>query len=150
MKASIAVLALALVSLAAVPCAYAEEVPGRYTITPTSDGFLRLDSATGAVSVCSRQSVGWACESASDDISALKQEVDRLNSEIEELRDKLAKAEASPKPAEAAKEPPPPPGPGLQPPRRALDEMTALVDQMIRRLQDMVRDLKQPEPEKSL
>jgi hypothetical protein len=148
MKARVTVLAVAVALLAAAPSAVADDVPGRYTITPTGDGFLRLDSATGAVSVCSPKSGGWACESAADDVLALKQEVDRLNREVDALRDKLAAAEASPKPADAANEPPP--GHDLELPRRALDEMTAIVDEMIRRLQDMVRDLKQPEPEKSL
>jgi uncharacterized coiled-coil protein SlyX len=149
MTAKIAVFAFAVVLSAMASGACAEELPGRYTITPMGDGFLRLDTTTGAVSVCSRTSTGFACEGAADDVAALKQEVDRLSRKVEALNDKLAKAEASGEPG-APDSTPPPAGPNLQLPRHALDEMTALFDEMIRRLQDMVRDLKQPEPEKSL
>jgi hypothetical protein len=81
-------------SAAATPC-FAGEEPGRCTVTPVGDSILRLDSATGAVSICGRKLGGWACESVADDALALKQENDRLTRENQELKDKLAKADAN-------------------------------------------------------
>jgi hypothetical protein len=140
MNARFFALALTL-SAAASPC-FAGEEPGRYTMTPVGDSVLRLDSATGAVSMCGRKLDGWSCESVADDSSALKQEVDRLTRENQELKDKLAKADANEAEAGPSKVPA---NPYAQFPGLALDEMTDFINKMIRRLQDMVRDLKQQE-----
>ncbi|MGH6827120.1 hypothetical protein [Methyloceanibacter sp.] len=132
-------LALAFVLFAASPCC-AAEAPGRYTMNAVGDSVWRLDSATGAMSVCGQKLDHWACESVADDSLALKAEVDRLSRENRELKDKLAKAEE--KEADAG---PLPANPSTQFPGLALDEMTDFVNKMIRRLQDLVRDLKQHE-----
>ena len=129
---------LALVLCAATSTCFAGEEPGRYTMTPAGDGFLRLDTATGAVSICRQKLDAWTCEGVADDALALKQEVDRLTGENQELKDKLAKAEA--REAQAG---PLPANPSTQFPALALDEMTDFINKMIRRLQDLVRDLKQ-------
>ena len=141
---TIRLLALAFVLFAASPC-YAGEDPGRYTMTTVGDSVWRLDSATGAMSICGQKLDHWACESVVDDSLALKAEVDRLTSENRELKDKLAKAEE--KEAEAG---PPPANPSTQFPGLALDEMTDFVNKMIRRLQDLVHDLKQQEAGQAL
>lgn len=140
MKARFFALAL-IVSVAASPC-FAGEEPGRYTMTPVGDSVLRLDSATGAVSICGRKLGGWSCDSIVDDSLALKQEVDRLTRENQELKDKLAEADANEAEAGPSKVPA---NPYAQFPGLALDEMTDFINEMIRRLQDMVRDLKQEE-----
>jgi hypothetical protein len=137
-------LALAFVLFAAWPC-YAGEDPGRYTMTAVGDSIWRLDTATGAMSVCGQKLDHWACESVADDALALKAEVDRLTRENRELKDKLAKAEE--KEAEAG---PLPANPSTQFPGLALDEMNHFIDKMIRSLQDLVRDLKQQEAGQAL
>ena len=137
-------LALAFVLFAASPC-YAGEDPGRYIMTIVGDSVWRLDSATGAMSVCGQKLDHWACESVADDSLALKAEVDRLTRENEELKDKLAKAEE--KEAEAG---PLPANPSTQFPGLALDEMSDFVNKMIRSLQDLVRELKQQEAGQAL
>jgi hypothetical protein len=133
-----------LLILAAPACLVGEE-PGRYSLAPAGSDFLRLDSATGAVSVCRRKLGGWACEAIDDDLSALKQEIDRLSKETEELKQRLAKAEA-----DLAATEPRPVGPSIQIPGVTLDEMNAWADKIMRRLQDMVRDLKQQDSERTL
>jgi hypothetical protein len=140
MKARFFALALT-VSVVASPC-FAGEEPGRYTVTPVGDSVLRLDSATGAVSICGCKLGGWSCESVVDDSLALKQEVDRLTRENQELKDKFAEAHANEAEAGPSKVPA---NPNAQFPGLALDEMTDFINKMIRRLQDMVRDLKQQE-----
>ena len=137
-------LALAFVLFAASPC-YAGEDPGRYIMTTVGDSVWRLDSATGAMSVCGQKLDHWACESVADDSLALKAEVDRLTRENGKLKDKLAKAEE--KEAEAG---PLPANPSTQFPGLALDEMSDFVNKMIRSLQDLVRELKQQEAGQAL
>ncbi len=137
-------LALAFVLLAASPC-YAGEDQGRYTTTTVGDSVWRLDSATGAMSVCGQKLDHWACESVADDTLALKTEVDRLSRENRELKDKLAKAEE--KEAEAGQLPA---NPSTQFPGLALDEMNDFINKMIRSLQDLVRDLKRQEARQAL
>ena len=136
---------LALVLCAATSTCFAGEEPGRYAMTPAGDGFLRLDTATGAVSICRQKLDAWTCEGVADDALALKQEVDRLTGENQELKDKLAKAEA--REAQAG---PLPANPSTQFPALALDEMTDFINKMIRCLQDLVRDLKQQDDGQAL
>ena len=137
-------LALAFVLFAVSPC-YAGEDPGRYTMTTVGDSVWRLDSATGAMSVCGQKLDHWACESVADDALALKAEVDRLGRENRELKDTLAKAEE--KEAEAGQLPA---NPSTQFPGLALDEMNDFINKMIRSLQDLVRDLKRQEAGQAL
>jgi hypothetical protein len=149
MQMKMTALALALLLPAAAPSALAGEEPGRYSITPAGDGFLRLDSATGAVSICSSKPGGWTCESVADDVLALKQEVDRLTRENEALHDKLAEAEATPK-SPGIGSAPLPSSPSTQIPGSAIDEINDFVAKMMRRLQDLVRDLENQSSQREL
>src|SRR4029077_14293795 len=114
---TIRLLALAFVLFAASPC-YAGEDPGRYTMTTVGDSVWRLDSATGAMSVCGQKLDHWACESVADGALLLQAEVDPLARANRELKDKLAKAEE--REAEAG---PLPANPSTQFPGLALGEM---------------------------
>jgi hypothetical protein len=117
----------------AVP-ASAQEKPGRYTMTPTDGGFVRLDTETGAVSFCSRKDTQWFCEPANDIARnqaaqakpqvqlPSEQEIDRAIDELERLfkkyRERLREFDrsiASPTPAPPAPTPPPPPMAPSQP-----------------------------------
>jgi hypothetical protein len=139
-----AVIVPLLLAAAATP-SFADDEPGRYTLLPAGSNFLRLDTATGALSLCRQKLASWACEGITDDLSALKQEIERLSKETEGLEQRLAKTEAELE-AEKAR----PVGPAIQIPGVSLDEMNALADKIMRRLQDMVRELKQQESERML
>lgn len=65
---------------------------GRYTMTPAPDGFLRLDTRTGAVSRCTLSGDSVQCRASADERGALNQEIDRLTRDNAELRRKLAEA----------------------------------------------------------
>jgi hypothetical protein len=145
MTTRLATLIVPLLLAAAAPSAFADDEPGRYTLMPAGSNFLRLDTATGALSLCRQKLGGWACEGVTDDLSALKQETERLSMETEELKQRLAKAEADLKAQKTLTV-----GPSIQIPGVSLDEMNALVDKIIRRLQDMVRELKQQDSERTL
>jgi hypothetical protein len=71
--------------LAIAPAALAQTAPdsenGRYTFSPVPDGTLRLDTHTGAVSLCAKKEAGWACTMVPDERSALESEIARLQGE---------------------------------------------------------------------
>lgn len=60
--------AAAALSIGASIAALAQERPGRYTMSPIDGGFLRLDTETGAVSICSKRGEQWRCEPATDSV----------------------------------------------------------------------------------
>jgi hypothetical protein len=59
---------------------------GRYVFSKQADGFLRLDTQSGAVSLCSERPVGWACQAAPEDRAVLENEIARLQSENAALK----------------------------------------------------------------
>ncbi len=73
--------------------ASAQAVPdtenGRYTLSPVTDGFLRLDTRNGVVSICINKS-GWTCRLVADERAALDTEIGRLQADNKKLREQLA------------------------------------------------------------
>jgi hypothetical protein len=66
---------------------------GRYALSPVSDGVIRLDTRTGAVSTCNNSGAGWACYAVPDERAALDAEIGRLQTENEKLKTELAARE---------------------------------------------------------
>jgi hypothetical protein len=60
---------------------------GRYTLNRVTDGFVRLDTQTGEVALCS--TVGWACQVAPEDRAAFESEIARLRGENAALKQAL-------------------------------------------------------------
>lgn len=89
-----AVLCAAMVPLSATAQAglfeaQAEET-GRYTMEPVDGGFLRLDTQTGAVSVCSGSGDAWSCTPAQDERSKLEEENAQLRADNLALREQIS------------------------------------------------------------
>jgi hypothetical protein len=86
----------AVVLLASAQAACAQTLPadenGRYTLSATDNGYLRLDTRTGAVSICTSKG-GWTCRVVPDERAALDQEIGRLQSDIDKLKTQLASRE---------------------------------------------------------
>lgn len=84
--------------LAGTGCAAAESAPdsenGRYALSSTEDGVIRMDTRSGAVSTCSKNDSGWACYSIPDERAALDAEIGRLQAENENVKAELAKLKA--------------------------------------------------------
>jgi hypothetical protein len=59
---------------------------GRYVFSKQADGVLRLDTQSGAVSLCSEQPVGWACQAAPEDRAVFEHEIARLHNENTALK----------------------------------------------------------------
>jgi len=63
-----------------------DQSQGRFQLRAAEGGsFLRLDTQTGAVSVCQRKESKWVCEPLADERRALEAEIDRLAGENREL-----------------------------------------------------------------
>ena len=62
---------------------------GRYTLNKVPDGFVRLDTQTGDVALCSQRTVGWACQVAPEDRAAFESEIARLRGENAALKQAL-------------------------------------------------------------
>lgn len=87
-------LAAAVLCVALAAPAFAEgEMPdsehGRYSFSKVAEGFLRLDTQTGQVSVCTQRAVGWACQAAPDDRAVLENEIARLRTENAGLKKEM-------------------------------------------------------------
>jgi hypothetical protein len=107
---SVKTMAFGFVALALIAPARAQPTPpdsagGRYVFSKQADGFIRLDTQTGEVSLCSQKSVGWACEAAPDDRAVLENEIARLRSENGTLKKDLL-SRGLPLPPGASSEPP--------------------------------------------
>jgi hypothetical protein len=59
---------------------------GRYVFSKQTDGYVRLDTQTGEVALCSRKVVGFACQAAPEDRALLENEIARLRSENAALK----------------------------------------------------------------
>lgn len=63
---------------------------GRYALSPVSEGFLRLDTRSGAVSICSSVNDSWVCRVVPDERTALDTEIGRLQADNKKLQEQLA------------------------------------------------------------
>lgn len=71
----------------------AQESGGRYKMSPVDDGFVRLDTETGAMSLCIRKGGGWACKPMDDSKPPGNDDLARLAKENAELKDEMRRME---------------------------------------------------------
>ena len=144
MTRSVIILAVALVALA--PAAWAQTTPdsenGRYSFSAVADGMLRLDTRTGAVSICAKKETGWACNALPDERQALENEIARLQRENGAMKKDMV-ARGLPLPSGVAGGPPS----GSRelnvtvplPSDAEIDRVMSAFEKMWRRLVDMVQ-----------
>lgn len=115
---------------------------GRFVLRETPDGLLRMDSRTGAISLCTRTSGSLACRLVPDDRAVLEQEVERLKAENDALKRGGAQAARPNQPG----------GEGMTLPSDAeVDRALSLAERIWRRLRGMIRESEDnPLPERRL
>lgn len=64
---------------------------GRFTMSPVTDGVMRLDTRTGQVSLCRKKNESWACEAVADDRAAYEKEIGRLQNKVTSLEAELGR-----------------------------------------------------------
>ncbi|MGC0052270.1 hypothetical protein ACNSPG_04295 [Brucella pituitosa] len=84
--------------------AYAEE-NGRYRLEGTETGYVRLDTRTGALSVCNEQQGQLICKMATEDREAYENDLSDLQDRVKKLEDKVTALEAGGASATAPKLP---------------------------------------------
>ncbi|WP_099867871.1 hypothetical protein [Pararhizobium haloflavum] len=57
----------------------------RYTMNPTDDGYVRLDTMTGEVSICRERGEQMVCQLAADDREAFERQLDSLEDRVAAL-----------------------------------------------------------------
>jgi hypothetical protein len=140
--------ALLVAAFALAAPAFAQGAPpesddSRFTFNRADDGYLRLDGRTGQVSICSRRTVGWACQLVPDERGALEAEIARLQTENAALKKDLL-ARNLPLPGVVKPDPPAPKPdePRLQLPSDAdLNKVVTFIEKVWRRLVEMIVNL---------
>lgn len=93
MRLKLVLIPAALVSLIAAS-AFSEEAD-RYRLEKSANGYVRMDTQTGAMSLCEERSGQLVCKTAADERAAFQDEVDRLQNSVKALDERVAKLENS-------------------------------------------------------
>jgi hypothetical protein len=102
---------------------------GRYAMTPTEGGFLRLDTLSGSVSFCTVKDGNSLCRASADEKAALEAEISRLRRENAELRNSLSgTATAQPK------------GSSNLPSEEELERTLSMTERFLRRMLKVFRE----------
>ena len=142
--------------------ATSEAAGGRYQMTPIENGFMRLDTETGAVSICKNTDGKVVCELAEDgadkyskDIDTLKQENQKLRAEVDRLEQHFGLG-SSPNATNKGKpndlSPPVPPSTTFKVPQKEdVDQMFNYIEGMLNKFRERLKRLeKEPKTETPL
>jgi hypothetical protein len=137
-------IAVAGVLLLTAPALAQDAGVGRYQITPSEEGFTRLDTQTGLLSHCGKRDGVWYCEPLAGADSGLIRKLDGLAGEVARLFATLntlsARLDALTARVDTLAARQPSPGAGA-----TGEEGAGLVEKAMRRLFDMVRQIKHAE-----
>ena len=122
--------------------AIAQDANGRFTMTPTPEGFLKLDSRTGVVSQCLRQGPNYECRLIPDERAALQDEIDRLTRENADTSKPHSRPFAAIDGNSAAKGCRGDPGSPQQalPSDSDVDRALSIMERVIRRFKDIIKE----------
>lgn len=127
------------------------EPPARYTMSPAEGGgVVRLDTHTGAMTLCRPEAGQWSCNAIAGDNIAERQELDRLRAENQSLKAEVRRLEdlVLPPERDGASKPPgdttKPPGFKL-PTEEDVDQALSYLERMWRRFQERMKDFEPKE-----
>ncbi|MDH3742166.1 MAG: hypothetical protein OER56_11280 [Hyphomicrobiales bacterium] len=125
-----------------IAAASAAQQTGRYILKQTSDGFLRLDTETGAVAHCLKRDSRWQCDSLKAGGAGQDPDIARLKKQNEELKKRVARLEETVRSMtrQAGK-----PKTKLElPSDEELDEMMGFLEKLVSRFMQFARTLQDP------
>jgi uncharacterized protein (UPF0335 family) len=124
------------------PASAAGEEPGRYSMSPTEGGVIRLDRDTGAMSFCTGKEGDWTCKLMPDSEGELQKRIDRLESEKRSLEaEKNLRESAPPEPPAGDTVPPAPPGDLAVPTEKDVDKLFDYVEGMVKKFKERIERL---------
>ena len=128
----IPVLPLTFVAALLAGSAHAEG-EGRYRMEKTETGFIRLDTASGEVSLCREKDGQIVCRMAADERAAFEKELDLLTKRVEALEKGGATALTDAKPS--------------LPTDEEIDRTMSIMEKMMQRFMGIVKNLENGEEE---
>lgn len=140
----------------------AQDAGGRFTMTPTDGGFVRLDTQSGAMSLCAGKDGEWSCRAMPDDQKALQDRIARLEDENRALKEENRRLEdvlglnadkpkADGGPLDAPKDggpPVPPPQKLPLPSEKDVDKAFDYVEGLLKKFRERLKKLEQDEKPK--
>lgn len=104
----------------------------RYRLEKTEQGYVRMDTQTGEMSICEERTGQLVCRVAADERSAFQDEVDRLNTSVRALEERVTTLEKAPV------------LPGL-PTDEEFDKTIGYMERFFRGFMDIVKDFEKDE-----
>lgn len=89
----IAAAGFALLLTAPAAAAAGPDAAGRYTMSPTEGGFVRLDTLTGTMALCTRKDSDFSCTDMPESADANRKRMETLEAENKELKDEVKRLE---------------------------------------------------------
>ena len=121
-----ALIALPLLALLAAPVSAGGDAE-RYRLEKTEDGYVRMDTATGAMSACREQSGQLVCRMAADERAAFEKELELLTKRVEALEKGGATSLTDAKPSLPSDE--------------EIDRTMSIMEKMMQRFMGIVKNL---------
>jgi hypothetical protein len=143
-------------AIAGASAGLAQDRPGRFVMSPVDGGFARLDTETGAMSLCKAQPQdaaspsGWACQPMGDTTADAQAKTRKLEAENKDLRAEVKRMEdllglngEKPKAEDKqAEQRPGGPGGGLNlPSEQDVDRALSYLERMVKKFHDTMKRL---------
>ena len=109
------------------------EGEGRYRMEKTETGFIRLDTASGDISLCREQEGQIVCRMAADERAAFEKELDLLTKRVEALEKGGVTGQTAAKPS--------------LPTDEEIDRTMGIMEKMMQRFMGIVKNLEDGEEE---
>lgn len=119
----------ALVLLMSAPAITQEPIANRFTLEKTENGFVRMDTLTGEMSICSEKAGQLVCRLSADERRAFEETLSDLSARVTALEQRLDTVA-------------PPSGMNDIPDEVELDRALGAMEKMMRRFFGMVEELK--------
>ncbi len=116
-------------SVMALP-ALAEEA-ARYTLEKTAEGYVRMDTQTGVMSICKEQAEQLVCRLAADERDAYEGTINALAKRVEAVESRIAALEAT-----SLKRP------EALPSQEEFDKTLSMMERFLRRFMGVVEEFK--------
>lgn len=132
--ATLAAACTVLVALAGVSRAQDVE---RYRLEKTDDGYVRMDTQTGAMSICEEKSSQLVCRAAADERTAYEDDIERLRDTVNALEKRVAALENRAIPEM------------MLPSEQEFEKSLGYMEQFFRRFLGIVKEMDKDEPQKT-